>query len=51
MVANQHMIREELKSISDNACYDSVQNLLSSPLLSRYVQMQNCNFACSSVWV
>jgi hypothetical protein len=40
---------------SGNACYHSVQNLLSSRLLSKNVKkkqnIQNYNFACSSVWV
>jgi hypothetical protein len=37
-----------------NACYRSVQNLLSSRLLSKDIKIRiykNYNFACGSVWV
>jgi hypothetical protein len=38
---------------SGNACYHSVQNLLSYRLLSKYVKIGICktNFVCGSVWV
>jgi hypothetical protein len=41
-VTNQNLIQEEIKRRlnSDIACYNSVQNLLSSPLLSKNVTMR-----------
>jgi len=46
----QNSIREEIKSRlrSGNACYHSVQNLLSSRLLSKKLKI---NLACCFVWV
>jgi hypothetical protein len=49
---NQNLIHEEIKGnlYSDNVCYHSVQNLLSSRLLSKnrtYLNIQNYTFACS----
>ena len=48
---SQNSIHEEIKSRlkSGNACYHSVQNLLSSSLL--FKNIKNCNFACCFVWV
>jgi hypothetical protein len=39
-VTNKNLIQEKIKSIlnSGNACYDSVQNLLSSRLLSKNIK-------------
>jgi hypothetical protein len=50
-ITNQNLIQEEIKRRlnSGNACYHSVQNLLSSRLLSKNIQ--NYYFACGSVWV
>jgi hypothetical protein len=41
-VTNQNLIHEEIKSTvnSDNACYHSVQNLLSSHLLSKNIKIK-----------
>jgi hypothetical protein len=41
-VTNQNLIQEEIKKRlnSDNACYHSVQNLLSSHLLSKNVKVR-----------
>jgi hypothetical protein len=41
-VTNQNLIREEIKRrlISGNACYHSVQNLLSSRLLSKNLKIR-----------
>jgi hypothetical protein len=53
-VPNQNLIREEIKKRlnSDNACYHSVQKLLSSRLLSKNIKIiQSYDFACGSVWV
>jgi hypothetical protein len=54
-VTNQNLIQEEIKrrSNSGNACYHSVQNLLSSRLLSKTVKVRihKANFACDSIWV
>jgi hypothetical protein len=54
-VTNQNLIQEEIKGrlYSGNVCYYSVQNLLSSRLLSKILQIriQDYNFACGSVWV
>jgi hypothetical protein len=48
-ITNQNLIQEEIKRLnSGNAGYHSVQNLLSSRLLSKN---KNYNFACGSVWV
>jgi hypothetical protein len=43
-VTNQNLIQEEIKRRlnSGNACYGSVQNLLSSRLLSRKVKIRIC---------
>jgi hypothetical protein len=54
-VTNQKLIQEEIKRRlnSGNACYHSVQNLLSSRL-SKNVKVRNIqdyNFARGSVWV
>jgi hypothetical protein len=48
-VTDQNDIRDEIKCRlnSENASYHSVQNLLSSHLISK----QNCNFVSCSVWV
>jgi hypothetical protein len=55
-VTNQNSIQEEIKRRlnSGNACYHSLQNLLSSRLLSKNVIIRMCRtleFACGSVWV
>jgi hypothetical protein len=54
-VTNQNLIQEEIKRRlnSGNTCYHSVQNLLSSRLLSKNVKVriQDYNFACGSIWV
>jgi hypothetical protein len=54
-LTNQNSIWEEIKSRlqSGNACYHSVQDLLSCSLLSRNTDsdIQNYNFACCCVWV
>jgi hypothetical protein len=56
-VTNQNLIEEEIKrrsNKSSNACYDSVQKLLSFCFLSKNIKLkniQNYNFACGSVWV
>jgi hypothetical protein len=41
-LTNQNFIQKEIKSwwMSGNVCYDSVQNILSSSLLSKNVQIQ-----------
>jgi hypothetical protein len=43
-VANQNLIQEEIKRRlnSGNACYHSVQSLLSSRLLSKNIKMRIC---------
>jgi len=51
---NQNSIQEEIKSRlkSGNACYHSVQNLLSSSLLSknlRYTELEFCLLFCMGV--
>ena len=48
-LTNQNYIQEEIKSRLKlgNACYHSVQNLLSSSLLSK--NLKNYNFACCFV--
>jgi hypothetical protein len=50
---DRNLIQEEIKRRlnSGNACYHSVQKLLSSRLLSKNekLNMQNYNFACGSV--
>ena len=50
-LTNQNSIVKEIKSRlrSGNACYYSVQNLLSSSLL--FKDIQNYNLACCFVWV
>jgi len=50
-LTNQNSIAEEIKSRLrlGNACYHSVQNLLSSRLLSK--NLKKYNFACCFVWV
>ena len=52
---NQNSIQEEIKSRLKlvNACYYSVQKLLSSSLLSKKLKIKiyNYNFACCPVWV
>jgi hypothetical protein len=54
-VRNQNLIQEEIKKRlnSGNACYHSVQNLLSSRLLSKNLKIRiyKTNFTCGSVWV
>jgi hypothetical protein len=60
-VTDQNLIQEEIKRRlnSVNACYHSVQNHLSSRLLSKKqnkkqkknYDTQKCNFACGSLWV
>jgi hypothetical protein len=55
-VTNQNLIQEKIKRRlnSGNACYHSVQNLLSSRLLSKNVKIRiykTIIFACGSVWV
>ena len=49
----KNSVQEEIKSKlkSGNACYNSVQNLLSSNLLSKNVDTQNYDFACYFVSV
>jgi hypothetical protein len=44
-VTNQNLVHEEIKRRlnSGNACYHSVQNLLSSLLLSKNIKMRICN--------
>jgi hypothetical protein len=51
-ITNQNFVQEEIKRRlnSCNACYHSVQNILSSRLLSKNIK-QNYNVACGSVWV
>jgi len=50
-LTNKNSIQEEIKSRMklENACYYSVQNLLSSSLLSK--KLKNYNIARCSVWV
>jgi hypothetical protein len=36
---------------SGNTCYHSVQNLLSSRLISKNLKIKVCNFAGCAVWV
>jgi hypothetical protein len=53
MSNNQNLIQEDFKRRlnSSNACYHSVQNLLSPCLLSENDDnIQYYNFACGSVW-
>ena len=55
-LTNQNSIQEEIKSRlkSGNACYHSVQNLLSSSLLFKNLKIkdiQNYNFASCFIWV
>jgi hypothetical protein len=40
-ITNQNLIQEKIKRLySANACYHSVQNLLSSPLLSKNIKIR-----------
>jgi hypothetical protein len=50
-VTNQNLIQEEIKRRmnSGNACYHSVQNLLSSRLLSKHVKIRTYKNAILSV--
>jgi hypothetical protein len=51
---NQNSIQKKLKSSqkSGNACYHSVQNLLSSSVIQKQkLNIQTYNFACCFVWV
>jgi hypothetical protein len=52
---NQNFIQEKIKRRlnSGNACYHSVQDLLSSCLLPKHknLNMQNYNFSYGIVWV
>jgi hypothetical protein len=55
-VTNQNLIQEEIERglNSGNACYHSIQNLLSSHLLPKKCKNQNVqgyNFAYGFVWV
>jgi len=55
-LTNQNSMQEEIKSRlkSGNACYHSVQNLLSSSLLSKNVKIKVHRiiiFSCCFVWV
>ena len=54
-LTNQNSIQEEIKSRLKlgNACYYSVQNLLSSRLLSKNLKIKiyRYNFACGFVWL
>jgi len=52
-LTDQNSIQEKIKSSlkSGNACYRSVQNLLSAGLLSRNIKLRyaTCNYACCFV--
>jgi hypothetical protein len=53
-VTNKNLIQEEIeRRLNSGASYHSVQNLLSSRLLSKSLKnrIQDDNFACRSVWV
>jgi ribosomal protein S16 len=53
-ITNQTLIQEEIKRRlkSGNACYHSVQDILTSRLLPKNVNLQKkYDFACGSVWV
>jgi hypothetical protein len=56
-LTNQNSIQEGIKSRlkSENVCYHSVQNLLSSSLLSKNLKIKiyrtTYNFACCFIWV
>jgi len=55
-LTNENSVQEEIRNRlkSGNACYYSVQNLLSSSLLSKNMKItihKNYNFACCFVWV
>jgi hypothetical protein len=54
-LTNKNDIHDEIKNRlnSGNACYYSVQNLLSSRLISKNLKIKiyNCNFASCTVWV
>jgi hypothetical protein len=51
----ENIIQEETKRRlnSGNACYNSVQNHLSSCLMSKYVEIKiyKTNFVCSFIWM
>ena len=53
MLTNQNSIQEEIKSRLKlgNACYYSVQNLLSSSLLSKNLKIKIYNYVRCPVWV
>ena len=55
ILKNQNSIQEGIKSRlkSGNACYHSVQNILSSSLLSKNIRFRYTGllFCCCSVWV
>jgi hypothetical protein len=55
-LTNQNDIHDEIKNRFNlrNACYYSVQNLLSSHLIPKKpkdLNIQNCNFASCAVWL
>jgi hypothetical protein len=53
-VTNQNLIKQEIRRRlnSGDDCYHSVQNILSSHLLSKNVRIRkHYNFACGFVWV
>jgi hypothetical protein len=51
-ITNENLIQEEVNACSGNACYHSVQNLLSSRLLSKNTKVRIYKtLACGSVWV
>jgi hypothetical protein len=52
-IRNQNLIREEIKRRlnSGNACYHSVQNLLSSRLLSKNIKIRIYRTIILPVWV
>ena len=56
-ITNRNVIHEEIKSIlkSGNACYHSVQNLLSWWLLSKYIYKEydthNDHAVCCFIWM
>jgi hypothetical protein len=52
-ITNRNLIQEKIKRRlnSGNAWYLSLQNILSSRLLSKNVKIKIYNFACVSVWM
>ena len=52
-LTNQNSIQEKIKSRlkSGNSCYHSVQNLLSSSLLSKSLKIKTIILSCCFVWV